>query len=56
MTGLESQMEEEIAKQAHTPNEALQTAQQLGWEQKKHSPPRETELDRKVEEAMQLGQ
>jgi hypothetical protein len=55
MTGLESQMEEEIANAAHTPNEALQQAQQL-CEQTKTTPTRETEQDRKIEEAMHLDQ
>ena len=56
MTGLESQMEEEIAKQSHTPNEALQTALLLVKQQKQTPPPRETALDPEVEEAMHLGQ
>ena len=56
MTGLESHMEEEIANAAHKPNEALQGAQELGAQQNKATPPRETKLDREVEEAMHLDQ
>lgn len=54
MTGLEAEMEEQIAKQGHRPNEALQAAQEL--RRKKAAKPRQTAADREIEDAMHLGQ
>jgi hypothetical protein len=52
MTGLESQMEEEIANEAPLPNEALEKARQQFAQKSRTTPYRETAHDRKVEEAM----
>jgi hypothetical protein len=55
MTGLESHLETEIAKQAHQPDEALLHAQELREAESPLEPARETEEDRKVEGAMHLA-
>ena len=56
MTGLESQMEEEIANAAHLPNVALEQTRQQFEQESKTAPSLETAQDRKIEEEMQLGQ
>ena len=55
MTGLESHMEEELAKQGKKTDEAVQIAQELIASQKRPQESPETEIDRKTEEAMHLG-
>lgn len=55
MTGLETHMEEEIARQAHRTDEALAQAQQAR-PQRKRTPARVTKFERETEEAMVLGQ
>lgn len=56
ITGLASQMEEEIANAAHLPNEALEQTRQQIEQKSKTAPSRETAQDRKIEKEMQLGQ
>lgn len=55
MTGLESHMEEEIAKQERRPEEAVQIAQELAGEKRSKASTR-AEMDGPTEEAMHLGQ
>lgn len=54
MTGLEARMEEEIAHQAHRPDEALELAKEVRAQERKPKPRPETEADRVTEEAMHL--
>ena len=56
MTGLESHMEEEIAKQARKPEEAVQVARELSSEVQRTESNLRAEIDRKTEEAMLSGQ
>jgi hypothetical protein len=54
MTGLESHMEEELAKQGKKPDEAVEIAQQLITEERRSEESPETEMDHRTEEAMHL--
>jgi hypothetical protein len=54
MTGLESHMEEELAKQDRKPEEAVQLAQELITAQQRPEGSPETEMDHRTEEAMHL--
>lgn len=56
MTGLESHMEEELAKQGRKPEEAVQVAQELVTAQRPSQGSPETEMDHRTEEAMHLDQ
>jgi hypothetical protein len=55
MTGLESHMEEELAKHGRKPEEAVQLAQELITAQQRSEGSPETEMDHQIEEAMHLG-
>lgn len=56
MTGLESHIEEELAHEAHKTEEALKQAKALRGKPRKtaSSRQRESEMDRKTEDAMHL--
>lgn len=54
MTGLESHMEEEIAKQERKPEEAVQVAHELAAENRSKASTRAA-MDSRTEEAMHLG-
>ena len=56
MTGLESHMEEELAKQGKNTDEAVKIARELANEEKPATASRETDQDHQVETAMHLGQ
>jgi hypothetical protein len=56
MTALEAHMEEEIAHEAHRPDEAFERARELREQTIGNAVPQKPATDVRAEQAMQLGQ